>query len=45
MPAERGDLHSVFAKIPLFSDSMGSASSYLEMVNHNVEIIARELEI
>lgn len=27
----------------LFGDSMGNASSYLEMIRHNVEIIAREL--
>ncbi len=30
-------------KDTLFSDSMGSATSYLEMVNHNVKIIAQEL--
>lgn len=28
----------------LLSDSMGQTSSYLEMINHNVDIIARELK-
>ena len=28
----------------LYGDSMGKANSYLEMIAHNVEIIARELK-
>lgn len=29
---------------PLYADAMGKASNYLEMIKHNVELIARELE-
>lgn len=36
-------LDLTLAKKSLYADSMGSANSYLEMVQHNVDVIAEEL--
>lgn len=39
---ERG-VPIMLAQEPLYGDAMGRASSYLEMISHNVEVISKEL--